>query len=279
MSTVEIHNPCESVLESNDPLRPSGPDVNSKEVCLFLTEYAVSLLGCGATCMRIEKNIDRMAASFGKKVEITIMPRHVHMTVWHPGADDIYTFISSVKPAPISFTLNTRLSELSWNVADNRLPLHEAENLLHKIIASDTENPWLTLLLASLANASFCGIFGGDWIAMAIVFVATVAGFNLKQTLLSRHVDVRVVFFICAFVSSVIGATDFLFPSSSTPAVAVGTSVLYLVPGIPFLNSFNDLIYKHYICAYCRLADALILTGCLSLGLCLGMRLMNVGMF
>ncbi|MDE5975870.1 MAG: threonine/serine exporter family protein [Muribaculaceae bacterium] len=164
-------------------------------------------------------------------------------------------------------------------MADHNLSLRETERRFRKIISSDRENPWLTLLLASLANACFCGIFGGDWIAMLIVFVATAAGFNLKHVLLSRHVDGRAVFFFCAFVSAVIGATDYVFPLSTTPAIAVGTSVLYLVPGIPFLNSFNDLLYKHYICAFSRFMDAVILTGCLSLGLILAMKLMNVTLF
>lgn len=275
-STTYLNN---AVINSDDPLSPENMSISSKEVCLFLTRYAVSLLGCGATCMRLERNIDRMAAVFGKKVELTIMPRHVHMTVWHPGSDDFFTSISSVRPAPISFSLNTRLSELSWAVADNRLPLEEAKERFRKTIDSDFENPWITLLLASCANAAFCGIFGGDAIAMAIVFIATALGFNLKQVLVRKHVDSRLVFFVCAFVSSVIGATDYLFPYGGTPAVAVGTSVLYLVPGIPFLNSFNDLIYHHYICAVVRFIDAMVLTGCLSLGLCLGMKLMHVGMF
>ncbi|MDE6793531.1 MAG: threonine/serine exporter family protein [Muribaculaceae bacterium] len=279
MTSTIIPEPFESVYLSDDPLTPVDINCCSKEVCLFLTEYAERLLGAGATCMRIEKNIERMAATFGKKVELTIMPRHVHMTVWHPGADDIYTYISTVKPAPISYSLNTRLSQLSWNVADDNLSLRETERCFRKIVSSDYENPWMTLLLASLANACFCGIFGGDWMAMLIVFIATATGFNLKQVLMSKHVDGRAVFFICAFVSAVIGSTGYIFPISSTPAIAVGTSVLYLVPGIPFLNSFNDLLYKHYICAFCRFLDALVLTGCLSLGLILAMKIMNVTLF
>ncbi len=252
---------------------------SSKEVCLFLADYAVSLLGSGATCIRLEKNILRMASAFGKKVELTIMPRHIHMTVWQPNADDQFTSISSVKSGPISFSLNTTLSRLSWRVADEGLSLDETRKKLLEATTTDKANPWLTLLLASLANASFCGIFGGDPTAMSIVFIATAAGFNLKQLLAKLHADTRLAFFLCAFVSSVIGSSDFLFPSGSTPAVAVGTSVLYLVPGIPFLNSFSDLLYRHYICAFSRFTDAMILTGCLSLGLCLGMKLMNVGMF
>lgn len=279
MTSTISREPFESVYLNDDPLPPADIRCSSKEVCLFLTEYAERLLGCGATCMRIEKNIDRMAATFGKKVEITIMPRHIHMTVWHPGCDDIYTSISTVKATPISYSLNTRLSELSWEIADNNLPLREAERKFSEIVKADKENPWHVLLLASLANACFCGIFGGDWIAMAIVFVATATGFNLKQVLARRHIDARVIFFLCAFVSAVIGATDYIFPLSTTPAIAVGTSVLYLVPGIPFLNSFNDMLYKHYICATCRFIDAIVLTGCLSLGLLLALKIMNVQIF
>lgn len=259
--------------------KPAHQTPSSKEVCLFLSEYAVTLLACGATCIRLEKNINRMAHAFGKRAEVTIMPRHIHMTVCEDGADDIFTYIATVKGAPISFSLNTKLSQLSWNVKDNGIPLQEAKKRFREIASSDTENQWLTLLLASLANASFCGIFGGDAIAMAIVFVATATGFNLKQVLVGKGMDVRAVFFICAFVSSVIGATDFLFPSGGTPSIAVGTSVLYLVPGIPFLNSFSDLLYRHYICAFSRFTDAVVLTGCLSMGLCLGMWAMRVGMF
>ncbi len=277
--TVSTSNGYEAVIGSDDPLKPENVCTPSKEVCLFLTEYAVALLGCGATCLRLEKNVNRIAAVFGKKVELTIMPRHVHMTVWHPEKDDIFTSIASVKAAPISFSLNTRLSELSWAIADNHVPLDETRKRFKKIVSEDKENPWLTLLLASCANAAFCGIFGGDLTAMIMVFIATALGFNLKQLLLKRHVDSRVVFFLCAFVSSVIGASGYLFNYGTTPAIAVGTSVLYLVPGIPFLNSFNDLLYRHYICAFSRFLDAVVLTGCLSLGLCLGMKLMKVGMF
>jgi uncharacterized membrane protein YjjP (DUF1212 family) len=70
-----------------------------------------------------------------------------------------------------------------------------------------------------------------------------------------------------------------LFNLSTTPQITVSTSVLYLTPGIIFLNSFSDLLNKHYICAYSRLVDAFMFTCCLSLGLCVALMLMQVGMF
>lgn len=268
-----------AIVNPTDPLTPSKGRYSSKEVCLFLADYAVALLGCAATCIRLERNVNRIAAAYGKKVELTIMPRHIHMTVWHPGDDDMFTSISSVKAAPISFSLNTRLSQLSWHVADDHLPLDVARHRFEHIIRCDKETPWVTLTLASLANASFCGIFGGNLIAMLIVLVATAIGFRLKQLMAACHTDGRVIFLVCAFVSTIIGSSGYILTPDGTPAIAVGTGVLYLVPGIPFLNSFSDLLYRHYICAFSRFTDAVILTACLSLGLCLGMKVMGVGMF
>lgn len=253
--------------------------VTSKELCLFLSRYAVFLLGCGATCIRLEKNVRRMAHAFGKDVELTIMPRHVHMTVYGKDKNEMFTSIDTVLHTAISFDINTRLSELSWEVADRKIGFFEAKERFESIISSRSGNRWVVLLLVSLANASFCRLFGGDWVAMLMVGIATLAGFYLKQQLLRRGFDARVTVFFCAFLSSVLGATCALHGWGTTPDIAIGTSVLYLVPGIPFLNSFSDMIYSHYICAFSRFVDALILTGCLSVGLCCGMLLMNIGMF
>ena len=135
------------------------------------------------------------------------------------------------------------------------------------------------MLLVALANASFCCLFGGDHISMAVVGMATFAGYYIKLSLAASGMDVRAIWVICSFVSAVLGATDGLFALGTTPEVALGTSVLYLVPGIPFINSFSDMLYRHYLCAFGRFCDAAILTSCLSIGLCAGMLLMGVGMF
>ncbi|MDE6071496.1 MAG: threonine/serine exporter family protein, partial [Muribaculaceae bacterium] len=96
---------------------------------------------------------------------------------------------------------------------------------------------------------------------------------------LYRHVDFRVVVLACSFVSALVASAAVSLPLTLTPGVAVGTSVLYLVPGIPFLNSFSDLLYRHYICSFSRFTDALVLTCCLSIGICAGMFLMHLNMF
>ncbi len=251
----------------------------TNELCKFLSEYSAWLIGCGATCIRLEKNVRRIAAAYGMEVELTIMPRHVHISVWEMSHTNAVTTIASVANTPISFNINTQLSELSWEIADKKIDFSDATDRFERIITDDHQSRWQVLGLVTLANASFCRLFGGDAIAMSIVAIATLAGYYLKQIMLSRNIDIRVTVIACSFVSAILGATDILFAIGTTPAIALGTSVLYLVPGIPFLNSFSDMLYRHYICAFSRFTDAIVLTCCLSIGLCLGMILMNVGMF
>lgn len=201
------------------------------------------------------------------------------MTVCPTDRSESYTYIIATHPMPISFDINTRLSRLSWRMADEGLGFSEARERFREIIKTPPANKHMVLFLASCANAAFCRLFTGDWAAVGVVFMSTLAGFYLKQVLTEHKVDVRLIFIICAFVSSVLGSTASLFSFGHTPDIAVGTSVLYLVPGIPFLNSFSDMLDGHYICAFGRFMNAVVLTCCLSLGLCGGMMMMNLSMF
>ncbi|MCM1319190.1 MAG: threonine/serine exporter family protein [Muribaculaceae bacterium] len=255
------------------------PTPSAKEICLFLAEYSARLLASGATCIRINKNIGRIAKAYGMTAQLTVMTRHIHITVNDMQKADIVTSIAIVPNTGINFSINTELSRLSWAIADNKINYCQAIEKFNDILTEMPQSKWLILVLVSLANASFCRLFGGDTIAMSVVGLATFVGYYFKLLLLSRKLDIRIIFIVCAFISSVLGATDMLFDMSTTPDIALGTSVLYLIPGIPFLNSFSDLLYRHYLCAFSRFADAVVLTCCLSLGLCAGMCLMNVGMF
>ena len=258
------------------PQTQTPNSVPARRLALFLADYAAALLGCGATCIRIEKNVERMAAVMGFDLELAIMPRNIHLSVYDPLTDERYSTIRKIRHSGISFDINTRLSKLSWDVADRKISFADAERAFADILQTPPANPWLVLVLASAANMSFCRLFGGDPTAMLVVFLATLVGYRLKQILLRMHVDVRVVFILAAFASSVFGAGAHIFGWGATPEIAIGTSVLYLIPGIPYINSISDMLEGHYLCAFARFMDAMLLTASLSVGLCGGMLLMGL---
>ena len=197
----------------------------------FLGEYAAWLLGCGATCIRIEKNINRMARAFGVDAGVAIMPRHIEIYARSPHGDLALPVV--IRQAPhcgLNFTVNTRLSRLSWEVADGKIGYDEAVSRFAEITAAPPTPRNEVLLLASMANASFCRLFGGDLTAVLVVFVATLAGFKLKQMMMADRRDIRLVFLCCAFFSAAICAGAHIFEWGSTPEIALGTSVLTSSP-------------------------------------------------
>ena len=220
-----------------------------------------------------------MAEAFGVNLDIFIMPAHITVSVWD--TDWTCAEMAQCKTAScgISFDLNTRLSQLSWEVADNRLGLPVAEDHFERIKTTKPTAKWEVLILTSLANASFCRLFGGDWFAMLIVLVSTLAGYRLKQIMLEDGCDIRLTFLCASFFSASISAGGHIFNIGSTPELAIGTSVLYLIPGVPYINSVSDIIYRHYLCAFSRFLDAAVLTACLSAGLCAGMFMFGLKWF
>ena len=221
-------------------MKHSHPTFPVNKTSTFIAEYAAWLYGCGATCTRIRENVARIAKKWNITCQLLIMPGSVELMVFDPTTNQSSVVIKRAPHTGISFYKNTYLSRLSWNIADGHVD------------------------------------FGGDLAAMLIVFVATFVGFKLKQLLLEDGVNVKFVFLICAFFSSVIATSGYIFGLGNKPEIALGTCVLYLIPGIPYINSISDLMGGDYLVAYSRFMDAIILTFCLSVGLSVGILLMNL---
>lgn len=253
--------------------------VDERRLTGFLAEYAASLLGCGATCVRIEKNVGRIAARFGVTADVTVMPSHIQVSAWTPDHSCGRVAIRRIHSHAIPFRLNARLSRLSWDVADGRCDFPTMLERFDKALATPPTGAVEVLLLASSANASFCRLFGGDLTAMFMVFLATLCGFRLKQVLVAEGVDLRVAVFFSSFFSTSLSAAGYVFGLGGTPEIALGSSVLYLIPGVPYINSVSDVIDRHYLCAFSRFMDAAVLTFCLSVGLCAGMVVLGLHWF
>ncbi|MCC8071391.1 MAG: threonine/serine exporter family protein [Bacteroidales bacterium] len=261
------------MMKTNAPL-PSNEACALPRLAQFLSVYAAMLLSCGSTTQRVQKNVERIAQRYDASVMVTSMPLHVDVTVIdrQTQASHMATEMCS---RGINFYAITALSALSWRIFEHMLSLEAAQRELEVIKRHKRIPIWQVTLLAGVANASFCRLFEGDYWAMAFVFLATVCGFYMRCRLVEQHIDFRAATILAACVSTIIACGPHLFHLGATPEVAVATSVLYLVPGIPFINSFSDLINGHYICAIGRFLWAMETTVCLGLGLWLGNLIIN----
>lgn len=250
-----------------------------QDIGLFFSEYVTWLMNSGATCIRIEKNVDRIAKAWKVDVRMTIMPSRIILCVWDEKKSTSYSNISRACFNKNNFYVNALLSKLSWEIADGKVDFQKSNDRLKRIIQTSSLNRWTVLVLVSFANAAFCGLFKGDMISILLVFVATMVGYKLKQDMQEDKADIRFIFLCCAFVSSVIASGSYVFGWGNTPDIALGTSVLYLIPGIPYINAVSDMLDGHYICSFSRIMNAAILTFCLSAGLYGGLLIMNIHWF
>lgn len=240
-----------------------------KKKAIFLAEYAATLEAVGVQSSRIQYNTIRIAKSWGLWCNLLILPQTVDVTLHDEGREHSYTYVKKTPAMGLNFKINMKLSHLSWRAFDEHLSLDDLWKKFNEIVNEPRESPWTVLILVSFANACFCRLFDGNYTSMAIVWIATFIGFFLKQQLLKHKWNDLAVFILCSFVSTMIGATDYLYFHGGTEDMSLGTSMLYLVPGVPIINGVMDIIDKHVLSGIARLTNACMLVVCIALGLTL----------
>lgn len=231
----------------------------------FVAEYVAHLMGCGIHTSRVVRNTKRIGASLNLDVKISVFQKSIILTMQNKNTEEIFSEVVEIPTLPVSFEHNSELSALSWEAIDNKLPFEELKEKYFKIISAPRINSLVVLMLVGLANASFCKLFGGDWISMSIVFLATIVGFFIRTQLLAQHVNHYIVFIVSAFAASLLASSSLLFNTTSDTAIA--TSVLYLIPGVPLMNGVIDIVEGHTLTGISRLTNAFLLIVCVAIGL------------
>jgi uncharacterized membrane protein YjjP (DUF1212 family) len=248
-----------------------------EQIADLLTDIACELMSSGAHTMRIIQNVSRMAQTFGYNMDLSVFQSSIMMTIIHKeDSTQRLTTIKKTKPLVLNFTTVSDLSALSWDTFDKQLSYEEIKQRNHEIIAQKRISRWLVLLLVSFANAAFCGLFKGDIYAMSLVFFATMVGFFVRQEMMNRHISHLVVFTTSAFVASLLAGMGYVFHLGNTPEIALAASVLYLIPGVPLINSILDIIEGHILTGIARLVNASSLIVCIAIGLFTSMLILGL---
>lgn len=74
-----------------------------------------------------------------------------------------------------------------------------------------------------------------------------------------------VIFIASAFAASMYASVAMIFDTTSE--IAIATSVLYLIPGVPLINGVIDIVEGHVLNGIARLTSALMLIVCIAVGL------------
>lgn len=242
-----------------------APRCNLRPSLDFLSEYASYMFGCGVNTQRVIRCTRRIGRSFGLSIEVTNTIRHLTISVHDDVTSKTESRVVSIPHLPISFERNTDLSALSWTAYDEKLSLEEVVRRFKIITEKPRLDPMYTLILVGLANACFCALFGGDPMSMGIVFTATLVGFSLRQRMIAWGINIYFVVTASAFAASLCASMALQF--DCTAQIAIATSPLFLIPGVPLINGVIDIVDNHILVGISRLVSAMLLILCLAVGL------------
>lgn len=236
-----------------------------REITQFISSYAACLLGSGVHTSRVIRNSTRIAESFGLTIHMTTFQKSMIITVSNDDRSQLITEVVETPALPINFEYNSELSSLSWEAYDKHLSISDLWAKFNAVRNKPKMNQWLIVLLVGLANGAFCRLFNGDWVAVGFVILATVAGFSLRLQLHHHNINHFIQFTVSAFVSSFIASLSLFVDTTSD--IAIATSVLYLIPGVPLINGVIDILEGHSLTGGSRLIQAFLLIICIAVGL------------
>ena len=129
----------------------------------------------------------------------------------------------------------------------------------------------LTILAAAFTAAFFSHFVGGDWGSFAICFFAGGPGQALRAALQSRGTRSLAATLVCAIFSAVVAALGLRLHISAIAPATLIASVGYMIPGLPLVNGFIDVLSPKYVSVGGRrIVSALLVFVILAIGVAIG---------
>jgi uncharacterized membrane protein YjjP (DUF1212 family) len=153
--------------------------------------------------------------------------------------------------------------------------MEQLRDEVNQVLKSSHYPRYLVLVMVSIAGAAFCFTVGGSFVEMAIASGATFFGLFIKQECTTRRMNA----YLCTYLATLAATTVVgLFYKLGLPErleYAFTTSVLFLIPGVPLINCFTDLLEGEILNGLERGVNALIHAMTIAIGLTTALYLFN----
>ncbi len=118
-------------------------------------------------------------------------------------------------------------------------------------------NRWMATVAAACLAGAFSRFAGGDWGSLGVAFVVAGIGQSLRSELQARKLAAVNVTLFCGLLSACLASVALRAGFSQVVPVTLIASVVYLVPGIPLINGFVDVLsHKFLFVGLARIANA-----------------------
>jgi uncharacterized membrane protein YjjP (DUF1212 family) len=255
----------------------NGPNIERiKEVEEMLLDVGTLLMSSGASTGRIRTTVNRIAEALGYDVELLITSRSLMLTVTEENGTDYTSSVRRTPPHGVNFKIVSGISRMSWKVIEDKLTVKQINLEINRLTALPHYPRLVILSLVSLAGASFCRLFGGEGYELLVTFIATFFGLYIRQEAVKKRFNPYLAIVFASFAASMISGLSVKLGIGDTPEHALATSVLFLIPGVPLINSLTDLIDGNTLNGIVRGINGFIMAFAIALGLMFAMQIFGI---
>lgn len=255
------------------------------------------LMESAADTSRARRNMERAAAYLG------FAPENLHMDIRYNilqvnVSDETHSFskMQRCNKHKIDMLVIEGISKLTWKALAQDYTLEQYEQELEEIAHGKRYyTPWQIAIGSGFACGGFCVQFGCDWTCFWYASIAAILGFRLKMFLDKSGSNVYFNVAVGAFISTILAwLSSYLsapviqnaLPSalasllhSETPQHAMLACGLWIVPGVPLINSVNDLIDNNLENGLVRSINTILTMVAMAFGILLAIKCMHIDNF
>jgi uncharacterized membrane protein YjjP (DUF1212 family) len=246
---------------------------HAHELGITLLDIATLLMVSGASTERVRNTIDRISNAFEYTTYMLLSQRTIILSVYNDANKCVFNSTKRTAAHGVNFTMVSGISRMSWLVVEEKWTVEKIKEDVARLRALPHYPRIVVLLLTALAGASFCRLATGSWQDMCIVFIGTTAGLFIRQEATKKRFNPYMCVYFAAFTSSLIAGSLVKFDPAVKHEFAFATSVLFLIPGVPLINAFSDMIDGNLQNGLIRGLNGFIISFSIALGLLTSMAI------
>jgi uncharacterized membrane protein YjjP (DUF1212 family) len=230
----------------------------------------------GAESQRVEETTHRLSTALGCDwMDVFVSANALVITT--SSGPEFRTRVRRIVDRGVDMTIVSAINRLSRRVETGELDRQGVRSELHRISSAPRHyNRWLVVGMVGLACAAFCRLFGGEWLTCGVTLWAAATAMFVRQELTHRGVSPLLIVMLAAFVAGLVASSAALVQPPAQSSLALASSVLLLVPGVPMINAVEDMIKGHPVVGVARGVGAAVIALLIALGLVLAINFTGV---
>jgi len=242
----------------------------------LLLDVGIGLLKAGSSGRRIRITLTNMASVYNYLIHPEISPKSISITLLDSQYQPVFNGSRSTISYGVDFKVMSAAERLTVSLLKKKWSMTELTAEVNRFLSLPKHTFKWVLLAVSMAGAAFCYTFGGSFPEMAVTFGATFCGLFLKHQLQKKSINVYAITFVSALLASLFVGVFHVSVPGIRLENAYATCALFLIPGVPLINSIIDLVDGNILYGLERGVNAMIHALAIAFGLTTTLYIFNL---